>query len=275
MLFALMLIIGFVTALIFYSVKFPLWSIPLGFIGGCLALVVVFLLIAYVISLFCPYYKKDENGKVIERENPHKIYLIFILWVCDFLRTFLRVKVELKNEHLLPTNEGFLLVCNHQSLLDPILILGSFKRKDINFIMKKEIRRIPIAGRWLYNSGYYFLNRQNNREGLQTVLNSINVLKKGKSIGVFIEGTRSKGPKLGEFHDASLKMALKSGVKVVVCTIDNTYLVKSRFPFRRTKVFLKICAVINKEEYEALNTIEFSGKIHDIMEDSLKLERGK
>ena len=185
---------------------------------------------------------------------------------------FFRIKVINETKNMLPKNEPFLLVSNHQSLLDPILIIDTTKRSDVTYLMKQEVRKIPLAGTWLNNSGFYYLNRENNREGLKTIIEAINDIKKGRSVGVFIEGTRSKGPKIGEFHDASLKMALKTKAKIAVVCVDNCYNIMKRYP-RKTKVLIKVCKILSYEDYQNMQTIELGNYIKQIMEDTLNEER--
>ena len=266
------LLFSSIVTVLFYLFVFKSAFLILVFCGAFIVYIVLFLLFAYTVSLICKSVETDENGKVIKK-TPNKIFAPITYLAADFLRVFFRIKVKVINKDLLPTNETFLLVCNHQSLMDPMLIMSSLKRTDIYYIMKKQIRKIPIVGRWLQEAGYYYLDRENNREGLKLILECICDLKNGKNVGLFIEGTRSKGPNLGTFHDASLKMALKSNVKIAVVCLDNCYKIKKRYPFMRTRVLVKVCDVLNYDDFKDLSTSDISEKIKSIIQSNLDLER--
>ena len=268
------LIFSIIVTALFYFFIFQNAFLILIFIGAFILFLVLFMLTAYIISLLFKTVKTDKDGKVTKKEPP-KIYARFTYIFTDFVKYLFRTRVKIINKELLPKDEPFLLVCNHQSLMDPILIMSSFKRTDIYYIMKKQIRNIPIIGRWLQEAGYHYLDRDNNRKGLALILDCISDLKNGKNIGLFIEGTRSKGPNLGEFHDASLKMALKSKVKIVVLCLDNCYKIKKNYPFRKTKVVIKVCDILEYDKYKDLTTGEISESIKSIMQSNLDLIRNK
>ncbi len=249
------------------------WLLLLIFIGTFIVINIISLLVLYLITFIFKNYKKSKDGKIIERKKPYAIYYIITYLYCNYINVLCGVKIIKKNINLIPNNEPILVVLNHQSILDPVIFFTGTKKKEVCFLMKKEIRKAPLLGAWAHNAGYYFVNRQNNREGLVTIINSINAINNGRSIGVFIEGTRSHGPNIGEFHDATLKMALKSKCKIVVCVVDNTYNIFKNFPLKRTKVLLKVCKVLTYEEYGTKLTTELGDDIKNIMIQNLEEER--
>ena len=269
------IIISLLVTLVFYITELVKiwWLLILVFIGTFIVINVISLLFLYLITFIFKNYSKDKNGKVIERKKPFTIYSKITFLYCNYINVLCHVKIIKKNINLIPENEPILVVLNHQSLLDPVIFFTGSKKKEVCFLMKKEIKKAPLLGRWTYNAGYYFVNRQNNREGLVTIINSINAINNGRSIGVFIEGTRSHGPNIGEFHDATLKMALKSKCKIVVCVVDNTYNIFKNFPFKSTKVLFKVCKVLSHEDYDNKLTTELGDDIKNIMIQNLEEER--
>jgi len=261
-------LVSAIVTLLSYFFWFQSALLILVFICAYIIYILIFLLSAYLITFICRTVKVDKNGNVTKKK-PCKIFKVYTYLATDFLKYIFRVKVNLIGKEKLPKENNFLLVCNHQSLMDPVLIISSFKRADIYYIMKKQIRKIPIVGRWLQEAGYYYLDRENNREGLKLILECISDLKNGKNVGLFIEGTRSKGPNLGEFHDASLRMALKSKVDIVVMCVDNCYMIKNNYPFKKTKVTIKVCDVLTYDDYNYLSTSEISDKLKTIIQNNL------
>lgn len=122
----------------------------------------------------------------------------------------------------IPSDEPVLYVSNHQGNMD-IPILYSTAPQTMAFVAKKEMEKIPLLGYWMKERGCVFINRDNARSSLRGINQAIESLKSGNSIAVFPEGTRSKGPEIGNFKSGSLRIAIKSGVKVIPVTFKDSY----------------------------------------------------
>lgn len=122
----------------------------------------------------------------------------------------------------IPLDEPVLYVSNHQGNMD-IPILYSTAPQTMAFVAKKEMEKIPLLGYWMKERGCVFINRDNARSSLKAINQAIESLKSGHSIAVFPEGTRSKGPEIGDFKSGSFRIAIKSGVKVIPVTIKDSY----------------------------------------------------
>lgn len=122
----------------------------------------------------------------------------------------------------IPLDEPVLYVSNHQGNMD-IPILYSTAPQTMAFVAKKEMKNIPLLGYWMKERGCVFINRDNARSSLKAINQAIEGLKSGISIAVFPEGTRSKGPEIGNFKSGSLRIAIKSGVKVIPVTFRDSY----------------------------------------------------
>ena len=138
----------------------------------------------------------------------------------------------------------------------------------LTFIIKKELTKFFVFRYYTHNAGFYALDRGNNREAVKTIKKAIEAVQY-RSIAVFPEGTRSKDGSLLEFKDGAFKIAQKGNVDILVCMIDDVYKIKSRFPFRSTKVTVKICDVISKEEVANSSTVEISHKAYQLINDAL------
>ncbi|KXH83810.1 1-acyl-sn-glycerol-3-phosphate acyltransferase [Sporosarcina sp. HYO08] len=122
----------------------------------------------------------------------------------------------------IPLDEPVLYVANHQGNMD-IPILYSTAPQTMAFVAKKEMEKIPLLGFWMKERGCVFIDRDNARSSLKSINQAIESLKSGHSIAIFPEGTRSKGPQIGDFKSGSLRIAIKSGVKVIPVTIKDSY----------------------------------------------------
>ena len=227
------------------------WSLPIVYVVSLIIVVLLFFFMAFIVSIFSRPDKDLSRPRTFQRRITN--------WACQFVLQLCRVDIILKNQELIPRDRKFLLVCNHQSNIDPFAILWSFRKQHITFIMKNQVMKVPVAGTWLYSAGYLPLNRSNNREAVETInLAAKRIINDKHIIAIFPEGTRSKGPDMGSFHPGSLKIAKKAKCPIVVCCIDNAYKLKYSHIFKRTKILLEVIKVIEPEEYEALNTQEMS-----------------
>ena len=86
------------------------------------------------------------------------------------------------------------------------------------------MEKIPLLSTWMRLLYCLFLDRENIKEGLKTILQGIDYVKKGISICIFPEGTRNKGEELSllPFKDGSLKIAEKTGCAIVPISMNNT-----------------------------------------------------
>lgn len=118
--------------------------------------------------------------------------------------------------------EACCFVANHQGNFDILAILAAIN-KPMGFIAKKELIKTPIISQWMKNIRCVFIDRENVRESVKAINEGIENLKSGYSMVIFPEGTRSKGPEIGEFKKGSLKMATKANAPIVPVTIDGSY----------------------------------------------------
>ncbi len=131
------------------------------------------------------------------------------------------MKYQVTGKENIPS-ENCLFVANHQSILDIPLIMDAAER-PLGFVAKKEIRKVPILSSWVKELNSVFLDRKNNREAVKTIGEAIEILKKGKSMGIFPEGTRAQDGMVKDFKKGSLRLAIKSKVPIVPVAISGTY----------------------------------------------------
>jgi len=142
-----------------------------------------------------------------------------------------------------PREGAFILVSNHISLLDPMIIggtAGHLTGRLVHFMAKEEIRHWPLIG-WLANqAGVYFVRRGESDRAAQRL--SLDLLARGEPIAVFPEGTRSRDGSLGEPRDGAALLAMRAGVPLLPVSITGSnrlYPRGARLP-RRSRVTVRV-----------------------------------
>lgn len=160
--------------------------------------------------------KKGETEKKVELAHKATQF-----WAGSLLK-LAGVKVNVHGEENLPKDTNVLFIGNHQGNFDiPIYI------KHINmpkgFVSKIEVEKIPGIAAWMKAIDCVFMDRSNMRKSGEAIVKGIQLLKKGSSLVIFPEGTRSKGDKMNEFKAGSFKLATKSKKPIVPITMNGSY----------------------------------------------------
>lgn len=119
----------------------------------------------------------------------------------------------------IPAQGGGVLASNHLSAIDPPLI-GSFSRRAIWYMMKAELLEIPIVGEALTWTGAFPIRRgEGDREGMRRARE---LVREGRIVGVFVEGTRQRFGYPGEeVHAGALMIAMNERVPVIPCGVES------------------------------------------------------
>lgn len=146
------------------------------------------------------------------------------------------VELEVRGRENIP-EKAVLFVGNHRSYFD--VLAGYVAVPDrLGFVAKKEMKRYPLLSDWMVAVNCLFLDRENIKEGLKTILEGIEKVKSGISIWVFPEGTRNDNEDILDmlpFKEGSLKIAEKSGCPVVPVALTGTAeIFEKHIPFIRS-----------------------------------------
>ena len=202
-----------------------------------------------------------------EQTEDNKFYRTVMTLYIAALKRVLRLHLHTEGVEMLPKDGRFLLVCNHQSIADPVALLHVFPKAELAFITKKENQQMFLIGKLMHKIMCQPLDRDNDRAALKTILKCIQLIKEDKvSIGVFPEGYTSKDGKVHPFRAGVFKIAQKADVPIVVCTIrDIKVLFKNMVKLKPTHAHLHLVGVIPAEELKGKNTVEISDRIYEMM----------
>lgn len=231
----------------------------LAFVAGWISGLVLVLLFLVAICLVV------DTGK--EQTSDSKFYRCIAHLYIDLAMRLGRMELRTQGLEKIPQQGRFVIMCNHLNELDPAVMLRCFPKSQISFISKKENEHMPIVSQVMHKLMCPLIDRENDREALRTILHCIDMIKQDKaSIGVFPEGYVSLDGRLRHFRGGVFKIAQKTGVPIVVCTVRNTkHAMHDLFAMRKTWVELHLVDVIDGEEVKATSTMDMAERVYEIM----------
>lgn len=255
--------LAFPTLEVYYQIL-----ISIGFsIASLLALIILFFIVLFLLTIWEPLKK--------ERTKQSKYYRKVLLFYNYFLFDLFNMKIEYSGLEKLKRGEKYMVISNHRSNLDSLLIDTYLREFGLVFVAKKSLFKIPFVRRIIHGCNYIYLDRGDIKQECRAIKKGINILNDSNdpcSVGVFPEGTRTinKDYTLGEFKPGCFNLAKKTKCKIVLSCTRYTDLVNKGLLFKRHKVFYDIIGIIDYEEYKDMNTIELSKLCHDKIEEYLK-----
>lgn len=139
--------------------------------------------------------------------------LYYILLVLVIIPGFLLFPTIIKGQKYIPRKGKMILVCNHQSNLDAVLIAMKLVKRRFYYMAKSELFKNKFTGSFFRSMGMYPINRQQN--DIQAVKKTLSLLKKEKAICIFPEGTRVKNSEMTDAKNGVALFALKTKSPIV------------------------------------------------------------
>ena len=139
--------------------------------------------------------------------------------------------LKVYNPQHVPRTGGVVVVANHQSYLDPVLLAVKIPR-PFSFLAKSELFENPYFG-WLIRSLNAFPVRQGAGD-VGAVKETINRLQEGHALIVYPEGTRSLDGEIAPMQAGVGLIVRRAGVPIVPAVIEGSF---DAWPPKRSKVF--------------------------------------
>ena len=236
-----------------------IWLLPVSF--------ALFYLIGMAAAFVYLWYVSSKVDFDVPQEDDDPKYRKIVALYVEALIMLLSVKVHPKGLEKTPRDGRFLLVCNHQFLADPGILLHYFKDSQLAFISKQENKDMFAVGRLMHKILCQTIDRSDDRQALKTIIRCIQIIKEDKaSIAVFPEGGTNHDDKLHHFRPGVFKIAQKANVPIVVCTIQNTRpIIHNGLRLKKTHVDLHLVDVIPAEDLKVKTTVEISDRVFAMM----------
>jgi len=128
-------------------------------------------------------------------------------------------------ENIAKSPEPVIFIGNHMSTLETMILPGLIAPlRKVTFVVKESLVRHPLFGDVMSSRDPIIVGRTDPRKDLEAVMNGgLELLRKGISIVIFPQSTRSIEFKPEEFNSLGVKLAKKAGVKVVPVALKTDF----------------------------------------------------
>ncbi len=161
------------------------------------------------------------------------------------------VTVEMQGLDKLDPGQAYIFAANHASILDaPLLFV--FLNRDVAFLAKKELYRLPVFYPGLHWIECAPIDRSNREAAIASLSIAAQYIRRGRSYIVYPEGTRSPDGSLRPFKKGAFYLAVQAGVPVVPVTIYGTHRLMPKRPIlaRAGRVVITIHQAVPSTRYE-------------------------
>ena len=130
--------------------------------------------------------------------------------------------VKLVGRENIVDGQSYVVMANHQGAYDILAMYGSLPI-DFRWVMKKELRDVPLLGFACELCGHIFIDRSSARASYQSIQKAKETLTDGVSVVIFPEGTRSGSRAMRPFKHGGFKMAYDLELPILPVSIKDTY----------------------------------------------------
>jgi len=149
------------------------------------------------------------------------VHYVITLWGSALIRGNPIWRATVEGKEKIDRKKKYVIVSNHQSLLDILLIFLLFM--PFKWVAKRELFNVPILGWVLRMGGYISINR-GNKESIKTLMKKCEdvLLNEHISVMFFPEGTRSEDGRLKKFKEGAFKLAKQTNTAILPIVIRGT-----------------------------------------------------
>jgi 1-acyl-sn-glycerol-3-phosphate acyltransferase len=168
----------------------------------------------------------------------------------------------------------YIIISNHQSILD-ILIMNCLRYR-FRWISKIENYKVPVLGWYLRMAKYIVVDRGNKDSKAEMMDKATQCLRKGISIMMFPEGTRSPDMEIAPFKLGAFQIALMTDKSILPVIVDGTggVLPKHGLIFSRGNLLkVRVLDPVHPGSFGTGDPEELAAKFRKIMVDELKKMR--
>lgn len=173
-----------------------------------------------------------------------------------------------KNKNNLPSSGRYIICANHTALKDPLLIALCLKRQ-VFFMAKAELFKNKLFSKLIYSLGAFPVNR--GKQDMSSIAHAEQLLREGKVVGIFPEGTRSKTGELLRPKVGAAMIAYKTNTPIIPLAISSK---NGKAPSLFNKVTVSVGAPMTPEDLGLLSgsNLEYRNASRKIMDEIGRLK---
>lgn len=194
-----------------------------------------------------------------------------ILWIAG-------IKVRIIGLEYIDPERSAIYMSNHQSNFD-IPVFFSALPVQFRWLAKAELFKIPIFGQGMRGAGYISIDRSNRKSALSSLARAAESIRKGTSVLLFPEGTRSIDGRLLPFKSGGFILAADAGVPIVPMAVHGTFHVmpKHRNIIHRHAVWIVIRPPIDATGYSRKTRNDLMKNVRSSILEAMAIgsERGR
>ena len=232
----------------------------------CVCVFLITFLILSIPLFFIEWIVGKFNCK---RRDYHSLRIV--QWAFNMILKITGVDATYIGEENVPEG-AVLFIGNHRSFFD-ILLTYTRCKNLCGYVAKKNMEKVPLLSTWMKYLYCLFLDRENPREGIKTILTAIDHIKNGISICIFPEGTRNRGEELSmlPFKEGTFKIATKTGCPIVPISLNHTAeIFENQFPrIKKVKVTIEYGKPIYVNELDAETKKHLAPYCQNIIQETI------
>jgi 1-acyl-sn-glycerol-3-phosphate acyltransferase len=180
------------------------------------------------------------------------------------------VKVYTEGIDQIQATTAYVYIPNHTSFFD-IFSLLAYLPVDFKFILKEELMRVPILSWGMRKAGYISISRSSPAKARRTLKGAVNMVKKGTSLVIFAEGTRSYDGTLQPLKRGAFQLAIASGAPIVPVALKggNDIMAKGSFKLKKGTIRIKVAKPIPTKNYRKEQMPALMGKVTESLRGML------
>lgn len=222
---------------------------------------------------------KIWKASKLKATGDYKIYKPYVdKHITNFMTPIIKssgVNFIVEGKDNIPDDENVLFVANHQGMFDfPAIITGL--NQMCAFIVKKEAASYPVLNQCMSLMDCIYIDRDNAREALKSLDAAAELIKNGRNVFIFPEGTRSKTGEIGEFKNGVYKIVEKARCKIVPILIDGTRLaLEETGNIMPADVTVKVFPPIETRDMDRKQIKGLTGEIRGMLIEELEKSRAE
>ncbi len=133
------------------------------------------------------------------------------------------IRIERQGQENIVPGQAYVIVANHESAFDPLVLVAVIEDVAIRFIVKKTLIRIPIFGHALLASGNVMVERTNTSGDVDRIRDSMSRRDPDVSFLFYAEGGRTRHGRLRPFKKGAFRTAINEGLPILPVATAGTF----------------------------------------------------